>query len=277
MTLAEDLGADPRRFLVLKVGGALFSDKSKTNSLSNEVLDWYADLIARDYGEYAGRFILVTGGGSFGHGAVREAEGSSERMLALTDAVFALKNCWAESLRKRNVPVIPLQIASFAQLDSRGRLVLSGNPIQAALSRGILPILSGDIVFRESQMAEVFGSDRVPSLCLELGCRPLRVVMLTDRPGIIQGGIDGTKEIRDIDPLDADHALSAIWKEQESDVTAGMQGKLTSLIALATRGVECIIAEGRPTHASFTSIAELVRSRRYNFAHTRISPVEAAR
>lgn len=268
---------DARRFLVLKVGGALFSDKGSTNSLKLDVLDWYADMISRSYGEVAGRLVLITGGGSFGHGAVRDAEGVADRMLALTDAVFALKTHWAAALRRQHVPVLPMQIAGFAELGARGGLISRGNPVRQALARGILPILSGDIVFKAPRTTEVFGSDRVPLLCSELGCTPLRVVMLTDKPGILSDGEEGIRPIRHIDPRHPQRAFSAIWKEDEADVTAGMRGKLASLLVLAERGIECIVAEGRPGHASFAGIAELADGRRFGFPHTRIALADKAR
>jgi isopentenyl phosphate kinase len=259
-------------FLVLKIGGSVFSDKSRPNSLLSHVLDWYADLIASDYHALSGRLILLTGGGSFGHSAVRDAAaGPPEKLLGLTDAVFALKSHWTARLRERGVPVMPLQVSSFARFNTPDHLVLSWNPIREVLDQGILPVLSGDVVFKEADGFEILGSDRVPELCFELGCVPLRVVMLTNKPGIIMDGPLGKQVLPYIDPLDSHRALSLLWKEDPSDVTSGMRGKLESLIQLARRGAECIIAEGRPIEASFSGIAELGHAGSPNIPHTRIA------
>jgi len=48
-----------------------------------------------------------------------------KKLLALTDAVFALKSHWTTRLRKRGVPVMPLQVSSFARLNASGYPVLS--------------------------------------------------------------------------------------------------------------------------------------------------------
>ena len=81
-------------YLGLKIGGSLFSDKSRENSLDRSALDMYAVLIASLVRRHAGRVVLITGGGAIGHGAIRnQRERSVRSLVALTEATSLVR--WA--------------------------------------------------------------------------------------------------------------------------------------------------------------------------------------
>ncbi len=57
--------------------------------------------------------------------------------------------------------------------------------MKRTLSTGILPILTGDCLLDSNGALEVFGSDRVAEISLNIVSEPVRIVALTDISGII--------------------------------------------------------------------------------------------
>jgi isopentenyl phosphate kinase len=90
----------PDRFLVLKIGGSLVSDKKGSGHIDDELVGAYAAMVADLARARPGRIVLVAGGGAFGHGAVRHLDPADHfAAIALTEATFRVKWVWTTALR----------------------------------------------------------------------------------------------------------------------------------------------------------------------------------
>ncbi|HZO05921.1 MAG TPA: hypothetical protein VFB52_06005 [Solirubrobacterales bacterium] len=262
------------KLLVVKVGGSLFSDKRRARTLDETALDAYAAAIAELARLAPGRVVFVSGGGAFGHDAVRVLDpGDPDAALPLTEAVFALKWRWTEALRAHGCRALPLQATSLAYRHD-GRLQIHAGAVAGLLADGILPVLSGDAIGGDGRL-EVVGSDRVAGLLLGLAPGAVRVAMLTDVPGVLTDGRGGSRVLREVDPDHPERALAAVWETPAWDTSRSMDGKLAAAIELARGGAECLIMAGEPRPQLLRLLLEPCERWPRSVRYTRISRAAA--
>lgn len=233
-------------FLAIKVGGSLFSRKDEPGSLDDAAVTRFAEVFAGLAETYRGRMVLISGGGAFGHGAIREHDTANAFSLAgLTEATFEVKKRWAEKLRGAGADAYPLQLSAMCTFQG-GVPVLRSEVLRAVLDQGVLPVLAGDALFDEHGKLWAFSSDRVPEVLLPLVHGRLRVVTLTDVDGIVTDGVGGDRILPEIDARSPEDAYAALWGKSEWDATGAMHTKLDALITCARSGAECFIMRGDP-------------------------------
>lgn len=230
-------------FLILKIGGCLFSDKKLHRHVDKGAIRKFARLVAELAQSAPGQVALIVGGGSFGHGAVRHVNPSDRLgVLQLTEANFAQKWIWTEALRAEGAFPLPLQLTAMCMIDG-DRLVPEGNVLRRALDLGILPVLSGDCLVASDGSLRVFGSDRVPEILLQILARPVRVAALTDTSGIMSHS-GSPHVLRDVDADSPQEAYNSLWNAADHDTTGGMRGKLQAMVEIARQGAECFVMKG---------------------------------
>lgn len=233
-------------FLAVKVGGSLFSRKDTAGHVDEGAMSSFAKNLARLHQVFEGRMVLISGGGAFGHGAIRDHDATDAFSLAgLTEACFEVKKRWAMHLRDVGVRAFPLQLAAMCMLCD-GVPRLKSSVLEEMLDHGALPVLAGDALFGEGGKLETFSSDRVPEVLLPLVEGRLRVVTLTDVDGIITDGAGGDRVLPQVDAEAPQDAYAALWGSSEWDATGAMHTKLDALIACARAGAECFIMRGAP-------------------------------
>jgi isopentenyl phosphate kinase len=257
-------------FLVLKIGGSLFSDKRRNRHIEPSVVRKYARLLAELALMVPGRLALVLGGGSFGHGAMRDSIPNHRLgILGLTEANFALKWIWTQALIAEGVAALPFQLSSMCLLQG-GELRVGDEVLRRSLAAGIVPVLSGDCIVREDGCLQLLGSDWVPQIFVACVDAPIRVVALTDTP-LMAGHADNVQVLPYVDPDYPDDAYSALWDASPHDTTAAMSGKVHAFVGLARRGVECFIVKGDPETRSLRFLYEPPDTWPVEAQHTRIS------
>lgn len=239
------LGMTPD-ILAVKVGGSLFSRKDKPGDINGTAMSLLAKSLHRLNRIMKVPMALISGGGAFGHGAIRDHDTANAFSLAgLTDATFKVKTAWAEKLREAGSNAFPLQLAAMCVL--RDEIPeLESTRLQEMINQDVLPVLSGDVVFDEKGGIHVFSSDRVPEILSSTNTGNLRVVTLTDVDGIVVDGEGGDRILPHIDARSPEDAYAALWKSNEWDATGAMHTKLDAMITCARRGAECFIMRGVP-------------------------------
>lgn len=231
-------------YLALKVGGSLFSDKSQEGSLDLAALRAYSRAFARLAARHPGRVTLITGGGAIGHGAIRnDPAAATFPLVGLTQATFSVKWAWTQELLRAGVRALPLQLAACCTL-AGDKPVLQPAALLALLEHGVLPVLAGDCLITEDGTLHALSSDRVPEILVDALPGPLRIVTLTDVPGLIVGGPGGSETLARLDARDPGPAYELLWRQSEWDSTGGMRTKLDALVRCALGGAECFILQG---------------------------------
>jgi isopentenyl phosphate kinase len=242
--------------MVVKVGGSLFSDKREHRTLRQGVIEGFARQVADLADAAPGRVMLVSGGGSFGHAAVRSLNPDDPHAtLPLTEANFALKWIWTRALRDRGAPAVPIQLAALCAFTAEG-LEVEGGVVLRMLDAGLLPVLSGDSVVAPDGSLRILGSDRVPEAAVALWPGPVQVVALTDVAGILADGAAGSAVIEHVDADAPDAAYAAVWATAPWDTSRGMGGKLDAFVRIARAGADCHIVRGDPDATSLRHLLD---------------------
>lgn len=230
-------------FLILKIGGVLFSDKSRQDHIDLETVRKFARIVARLAHRAPGRMALIIGGGAIGHSVARRID-RADRLgaLPLTEATFGQKWIWNQALLAEGALSIPLQLTGICIEEAGGLSVCSG-ALQRLLSLGLLPLLSGDCIAGSDGVLRVFGSDRVPEVLLRTVSLPVRIVALTNTSGIVRER-SGSQTLRHVHPDSPEEAYGSVWKVSEYDTTGGMEGKLNAFLGFARKGAECFVIKG---------------------------------
>ncbi|MEV0785337.1 hypothetical protein AB0I52_20685 [Streptomyces sp. NPDC050423] len=262
--------SDLPTFLILKIGGGLFSVKSRDHDIDHDAVAGYARQVADLAAAAPGRMVLVSGGGSYGHGAVRHLDPEDPwAALPLTGANAELRWIWTTALHRAGALAFPVQLAAAAVLEEGGAVVGVGS-LQRLLATGALPVLTGDCLPHPDGSLRVVGSDHVPSALLGLSAGPVRVAMLTDVDGVLDDG----RTIPWIDPRATGPAREALRVAPDWDTTGAMAGKLDAVLDCARRGAECLILRGDPDQPDLRHLLRPVSNWPAELRHTRIADSE---
>lgn len=249
-TVPEFPGNMPETFIV-KLGGALISDKDAYCKPNVPMIREYARVIRSCWSEVQGRLLVLLGGGSYGNAVPYRysLKDSSHDWQPADLSMMTIKTLEFMSLvtgifRDENVPCYPFQTCSYlSTADGRPENVFL-KPISQALSLGVAPILSGDLVFDSVRGFVIFSSDNIPELFV--GRLPIkRVIMLTNVPGVMNYSSGNLDLIQQVTNDNRDEVLRQAGPSRQQDVSGGMNNKVRALLRLAELGVESAICDGR--------------------------------
>lgn len=273
LNIDHDSGQTP--FLVLKVGGSLFSNKRQVRIVDKGAITAYARLVTDLAVAADGRLAFISGGGSFGHPIAHSLDPSDDfGSLPLTEANFALKWIWTVAFRKEGALALPFHLTSICAFGPEG-LMIQGEVLRRAIDAGILPVLSGDCLIAPSGALRILPSDKVPEVFVTLFQSPVRIVALTDVPGILVGEPGRSQIHRYIHPDAAEIIYPHLWESPSWDTTRSMRGKLDAMIEFARKGAECLIIKGDTSLPSLRFLLESVDTWPPEILYTRIALAES--
>lgn len=221
---------------VLKVGGSILTDKSRSATARPEEIRRVAEEIA----ESSGDLIFVHGAGSFGHVPARKyglpQMFSPEGLRVTHQSVVMLNDMMVEALSYAGANPMPVHPFSCTLLRA-GRIdSLAVEPLKEMISDGLLPVLHGDVAMDAARKAGIVSGDQlVPYLARAL--RAEVVAVGTNVDGVIFQERPLAKITRD----DLTVLGSALGGSSGVDVTGGMHGKILELLDLADMGTSSVI------------------------------------
>lgn len=214
---------------VLKLGGSVITEKSSERTLDQERLDAIVGALGDgDLSEY----ILVLGGGSFGHPAadrhgvtIEQATADPQAIAEIHDAMLELTSLVVDRLIWAGIPAIAMHPMSMARRNE-GSLSFSLDPVESAVTSGLVPVLHGDGVLTSDSGVTILSGDEIAvEVARSFGAD--RVGMCTGVPGVLDG--DGSV----IDRIERfDDVAEAVGGSDTTDVTGGMAGKVRTLLEL---------------------------------------------
>lgn len=244
MAAAARKVVDPsEQVLVVKLGGSLITHKARYCEADVEQIDLLghqlAALLADDR-----RFVIVLGGGSFGNqipvrylllDARRRRKQDLPRMTAGMQQLCGLVcSRWWEL----GIPAHPLQLAAMLWRED-GQLKHDFSALVCALSAGLTPVLTGDMILSTGGDAEVFSSDRLVEI-LPHYVRVRRNIMLTDVEGVRHRG----ELLKQVNIANVDQVMQSCGASGHPDITGGMKSKLAAMWTAASLGVPGTICSG---------------------------------
>ncbi len=235
--------------IFLKLGGSLITEKSQTETARLEVIDRLAAEIydaRRENPDFA--LLLGHGSGSFGHHAAAKFgthHGAStsedwKGVVAVWKAANKLHRFVMDSLLAAGLPVISFPPSASALAHDGELISLAIQPFQQALSKSLIPVTHGDVVFDVTRGAAIASTEALFSYLTET-IKPNRILLAGLTPGVYDrsGEILSSITQADFDEL-------AFADDELLDVTGGMKTKVKYALAFSKQlpGTEVRIFSG---------------------------------
>ncbi len=237
--------------LVVKIGGSVITNKRKKFSINEQIID----RISEELAETKENFILVHGGGSFGHPLAEKYNISSgyqskDQLMGFAkthQAMEELNSKLVNSLLKVGVPVFPVQTSACTIVKNGEITHLETKNIEKLLELGIMPILYGDCIpDLKKGMTILSGDQLVAFIARKLNVK--RVIFGTDIDGVFTMDPKKNKEaeiISEITPEKWKEISASVNFASTGDVTGGMKNKVEVLINLAKDGIKSQIINAK--------------------------------
>ncbi|MHA2025853.1 MAG: isopentenyl phosphate kinase [Candidatus Thorarchaeota archaeon] len=229
-----------KELTVLKLGGALLTDKSKPYSYRSEILESAAREIRDCMDEgLIESLVLVQGVGSFGHPPVLKYKlhkgfQGPEQLLQLswTQAkVGELRTLVVKALNEAGIPVCLMYPSSMMVSEKMQIIRYFLEPLERFLSIGMVPLIGGDILVDPAMGFSVASGDPMLTLIArEFGAK--RIVYASDVSGIYDSDPKTNPDavlFDKIDLSDLDEAIEKMGKAGVEDASGAMQGKVASI------------------------------------------------
>ncbi len=229
-----------KELTVLKLGGALISDKSKPYTFRGDVLNTAAREIRECMDEgLIESLVLVQGVGSFGHPPVlkyklhKGFQNPEQIMqLSLTQAkVSELRTLVVQGMTDAGIPVCLMYPSSMMVAEKARILRYFLEPLKGFLDIGMVPLIGGDILIDTDMGFSVCSGDPMLTLIArEFGAK--RIIYASDVSGIYDSDPKVNPDAQLFDSINLsnlDEAIEKMGKAGAEDASGAMQGKVASI------------------------------------------------
>jgi isopentenyl phosphate kinase len=233
---------------VLKLGGSVITRKEKPLTANLEAID----RLSREISEAkVSRFILIHGGGSFGHPlakqyAIKEGYKEKTQLLGFSktrQAMTSLNKLVVDALLRQNVAAVGLQPSAFIVTDSGRISHIEEQPIRKLLEIGLVPVLYGDAVLDSDLGFTILSGDQLAAfLAMQLGAS--QIILGIDVDGLYTAdpkSDSSAKLIQHITLRELRKMQHEIEEAKVTDVTRGMLGKILELMPAVEKGISALI------------------------------------
>lgn len=244
------------RFIVLKIGGSVITDKSGEFSARLEdirrLTKEIKDANVKD-------LIIVHGGGSFGHPsaqqyAIKDGFREENQKIGFAETHYAmtmLNGLFMDSLIWRKLPAVSITPSSCI-ITRKGRIeCFEETPLKMLLNMGFIPVTYGDAVFDTELGFTILSGDQLVShIAAKFSAE--RIIMGVDVDGLYNGDPKAEKSAKMFNHLTLEELKrlkEQIGKPSVHDVTGGMFGKIAELIQAVEKGIPVtVVNAGKPNY-----------------------------
>lgn len=231
----------------VKLGGSILTDKQRPSTPRPDLIQRLATelKVALD-GRPELRIVLGHGSGSFGHTVgskyrVRQgiADGESWWGYAATGAAAAqLNRIVVDTFLAAGVPVLAVQPSASVWCDGGQLVEMDVRPIREALSRGLVPLVYGDVALDRKQGCTIVSTEQLFAY-LARRLTPARMVLVGEVDGVYTddplANPDAVRISR-ITPGTFDGVKAHLGGSHGADVTGGMLVKVREMVDLVAQG-----------------------------------------
>lgn len=224
----------------LKLGGSLITDKTKPYTHRPDVIRRLGEEIREALEDRADiRLVLGHGSGSFGHCAAapyRTQEGvrTAAQWRGFAEVAVAaarLNLLVTDLLLDVGLPVVSLPPRASVRCRDGRILHLEVEPIRAALQRGLVPLIHGDVAWDEVRGGTIASTEDLFFYLAPL-LQPERILLVGQAPGVVD---DAGEVIPRITPGSLPRVRRFLRGSRATDVTGGMASKVERMVELVER------------------------------------------
>ena len=221
---------------IIKIGGSLLTDKTVYRKFYQKKTSTIIQKLSR-----VDRFILVHGGGSFGHYISEKyglpGQSTEERIKAASIVKYDMADLNQRIVRMLNSAGRPAMGISPFFLDRNDSF--NYDLVGKVLEAGFIPVLYGDVYLRDHEIGILSGDHIMVSLAEMF--RPERAIFLSDVDGVFDRD---PKKYRDAAMLRKYSTEKVNFSAISNDVTGGMELKFRSMINCRNAGVKTYLING---------------------------------
>lgn len=252
--------------VVLKIGGSVITDKNGELAARTESINRLAEEIAKANVE---NLVIVHGGGSFGHPTakkygIKDGLKNEKQKVGFAEThhvMTVLNGLVMDALVWHNIPAVSVTPSSCITTET-GRIKLFDETVtKGLLEMGFTPVLYGDATLDEKLGFTVLSGDQIVAyLAKKFDAR--RLVLGVDVDGLYDSDPKTEKNaqlyqqmtLRELKNIKGKLGISTT-----ADVTGGMLGKITELIASVEHGIPvAIVNASKPDRVYKALIGEKV-------------------
>ncbi|MGP6208001.1 isopentenyl phosphate kinase [Cuniculiplasma sp. SKW3] len=221
---------------IIKIGGSLITDKGEYRKFNEKNAREMIKEISKD------QFILVHGGGSFGHIASKKyglpGKISKETIFGscvVKNDMALLNNHVVSIMMDEGIPAI-----GFSPFNLWNGEKFDYSPVKKAFKSGIVPVLYGDAFIDHETIKIESGDDIMVDLADIF--KPEYAIFLSDVDGVFD---DDPKKNKNSKLIRQFNGESIKFQGVENDVTGGMLKKFNSMIKCRQMGVKTYLINGK--------------------------------
>jgi isopentenyl phosphate kinase len=227
----------------LKLGGSLITDKTRAYAARRQTIARLAGEVRETLDADPEINLLIGhGSGSFGHWAAKphgtrhgvKTPAQWRGYAKVAAAAARLNRIVADALHEAGVPILSLQPSASALCHDGAIEYLDTRPIHAALARGLVPLVYGDVALDNALGGTIISTEDI-FLYLAQELRPRRVLLLGKVAGVLDQNGDVVPHVT---PTDLPNLSRTLAESAGVDVTGGMVDKVTRMAGLVQQHPE---------------------------------------
>lgn len=223
------------KLIFVKLGGSVITNKTKPMLARLDVIKRLAEEINEAMIENPKlRIVLGHGSGSFGHSIASKLgfkNGNTDPGIAAQIHKAAAK----------------LHEIILKELASAISCKPSVESVKAALDKGKIPVVYGDIVNNGNEGFEILSTEQMFKLLIDGGLKPENNIMVGEVDGFYKDMQNPQDIFEYVDISNAENVKSSLIHPRGEDVTGGMLHKLETALEFAEQGINTLIINGLKT------------------------------
>jgi isopentenyl phosphate kinase len=242
------------QIIFLKLGGSLITDKNTPMTANRAVINRLAgEIAASRRANPALRLVIGHGSGSFGHVAAHkyatyQGSRTAQEWLGFAEvwqAARMLNQIVLESLYAAGLPVIAFPPSAGMITDRRKVIRNNFEPLQKAITNGLIPVVNGDVVFDRDQGSTILSTEEVFCYLAPL-LHPVRILLAGLEPGVWADFPACTHLAPLITRSNLAQVAPGLSGSAAVDVTGGMAQKVSTMLSLTSEvpNLEVLIFSG---------------------------------
>lgn len=246
-----------KKIILVKFGGSLITDKTKTNIARLDVIEnlvKQVKKIAKDNKNLS--LIIATGAGGFGHPVAKKYENNlKEGLPFIKEAVKKINNIVVSSLINGGLKAVSVEPSEIAGYKDGKMISLLHGYIVSLLKKNIIPVFHADLINDQGLGILILSMDRfLVDLAINfknIGYDVGKIIFC----GTTEGVLDNQgKTIEKINKTNIYEVNKAFYDNNEVDMSGGMKGKFMECLKLISYKILCMIINGQKNNNLYKSI-----------------------
>lgn len=229
-----------KEVILLKLGGSLITDKEKPYTARLDIIQQISQEIAHALNEKPNLTLIIGhGSGSYGHFSANQyqthggGEGDAywKGFAQVWYAARELNQILINHLSSAGLEVIAFPPSAGVISDAQKIISWDIDPLRAALTHGLIPVVQGDVVF-DSQLGGTILSTEQIFEYLSSHLLPQRILLAGSEAGVYLDPDRPNQIIQQISSKNIGHVMPALTGALATDVTGGMFSKVQLMYSL---------------------------------------------